>query len=144
MSYEVAFQIASTTAFAGWLILWLGPRSRTWLAIVRFGVIGLLAIAYTILVARHLGSVEGGGFMSLAGVKALLSSDPVILAGWIHYLAFDLVAGLWIAERAERDGLSRVVQAPFLAATLMLGPVGLLSFYALLGLRGRVGPPARP
>lgn len=135
VSNEAAFQAASAVAFAGWLLLWFAPRRPAVLVLVRFGIVGLLATAYVVLVARHLGAVEGGGFMTLAGVKALLSSDPVILAGWIHYLAFDLVAGLWIAERADRDGIGRLVQLPFLAATLMLGPAGLLAFYALLALR---------
>lgn len=143
MTFETGFQIASSAAFAGWVILWFAPRTPTTLAFLRFGVVGLLAVAYTVLVALYLGRVEGGGFMSLAQVRALLSSDPVILAGWLHYLAFDLVAGLWIAERADQEGLSRPWQIPFLALTLLLGPVGLLAFYGYLAVR-HAGPSKSP
>jgi hypothetical protein len=135
MTWETAFQFASTLAFLGWLALAFAPRTTRVMVAIRYGVIGTLAAAYAVLVALYLGRVEGGGFMSLAGIKALLSSDPVILAGWLHYLAFDLVAGSWIAGRADEIGLSRLVQLPFLALTLMLGPVGLLAFYLLLGVR---------
>lgn len=132
MTWESAFQAASSVAFAGWVVLAAGPRTPVVLGVVRYGVVGLIAAAYAVLVALYLGRVEGGGFMSLAGVKALLSSDPVILADWLHYLAFDLVAGLWIAEKASSIGLSRLAQLPFLFGTLMLGPVGLLAFYGAL------------
>lgn len=136
MNWETAFQAASTLAFAGWALLAAAPRSARVLGMVRYGIVGLICAAYALLVALYLGRVEGGGFMSLAGVKALMSSDPVILAGWLHYLAFDLVAGLWIAGKADELGLSRIVQAPVLLLTLMLGPVGLLAFYAVMGTRG--------
>ncbi len=41
-------------------------------------------------------------------------SDPVLLAGWIHYLAFDLFVGLWIAAEADKAGMNRFLQAPIL------------------------------
>jgi hypothetical protein len=140
MSYEMQFQVASSLAFLGWVLLWVAPRSRPVLALIRFGIVGLLAAAYAVLIGLHLGKVDGGGFMSLAQVKALLSSDPVILAGWLHYLAFDLVAGLWIAERADAERWPRLVQLPFLMLTLMLGPIGLLAFYLALGGRAALKP----
>lgn len=137
MNWETAFQVASSLAFVGWMLLAAAPRTERVLGIVRYGVVGLICAAYAVLVALYLGRVEGGGFMSLAGVKALLSSDPVILAGWLHYLAFDLVAGLWIAGKADEMGLSRIIQAPFLFLTLMLGPVGLLAFYGVMTVKDR-------
>ena len=54
------------------------------------------------------------------------------LAGWVHYLAFDLFVGLWIAARADAMRLSLVVQAPILTATFMFGPLGLLLFHGVL------------
>jgi hypothetical protein len=58
-------------------------------------------------------------------------SDPVLVAGWIHYLAFDLFVGTWIASEADRLGWNRVVQAPILIATFMFGPIGLLLFFIM-------------
>jgi hypothetical protein len=74
--------------------------------------------------------VEGGGFGSLEQVSTLFSSPPVLLAGWVHYLAFDLFVGLWIAARADVRRLPRLVQAPILVTTFMFGPVGLLVYMA--------------
>ena len=51
-----------------------------------------------------------------------------MVIGWTHYLAFDLFTGLWIARDADAKQFSRVLQAPFLLATFIAGPVGLLSW----------------
>jgi len=83
-------------------------------------------VAYAVLVLLFFFRVEGGGFGSLLEVRALFASDPALLAGWLHYLAFDLFVGLWIAERADARGLNRFIQAPLLFATFMFGPIGLL------------------
>ena len=55
----------------------------------------------------------------------------MLLAGWIHYLAFDLFIGGWIAIEADKVGLSRIIQAPILVATFMFGPAGLALFLAM-------------
>jgi hypothetical protein len=55
----------------------------------------------------------------------------VLLAGWIHYLAFDLFVGRWIASEADKMGISRLIQGPILFGTFMFGPLGLLVFHIL-------------
>ena len=76
-------------------------------------------------------TVDGGGYGSLAEVRALLSKEQMLLAGWVHYLAFDLFIGGWIAVNADKIGLNRLVQAPLLIATFLFGPVGLALFLAI-------------
>ena len=55
-------------------------------------------------------------------------SDAGVVIGWTHYLAFDLFTGMWIARDADAKGFGRVLQVPFLAATFIAGPVGLLGW----------------
>ena len=130
MNFDFGFATVSQAAMVGWLALILLPR-WPWLAAgLRYGLIGLLSLAYAALIFAFFFRVEGGGFDGIAEVRALFLSDPVMLAGWIHYLAFDLFVGIWIALRADAIGLSRLLQAPILLATFMFGPVGLLLFYA--------------
>jgi len=130
MTWENWFSLASTTAAAGWAALILLPR-WPWLRLVlRYALPGALATAYTALVMVYFFHIEGGGFNSLAEVKALLATEPTLLAGWVHYLAFDLFVGVWIAERADRLGLSRLLQAPVLVLTFLFGPIGYLVFIA--------------
>ena len=44
-----------------------------------------------------------GGFGSLADVATLFGKPELLLAGWIHYLAFDLFIGAWEVRDAQRN-----------------------------------------
>jgi hypothetical protein len=70
-----------------------------------------------------------------------MSDDWALLAGWVHYLAFDLFVGAVMALRMDRAGVGRLVQAPILLSTFMLGPLGfLIAALTELGLRAAVLP----
>jgi hypothetical protein len=126
MSWEPLFSAANTLALAAWLGLLVLPRWKLLLQTIRFGVVGLLAAGYSTLVFVYFFRVGGGGFGSLAAVRTLFASDPVLLAGWVHYLAFDLFVGVWLAERLDAQRIARPLQALVLVTTFMFGPLGYL------------------
>jgi hypothetical protein len=128
MTFDEVFSIANTAALAGWAALLLLPRWPALILALRYGLIGALSVAYAVLIMMFFFRVEGGGFNSIAEVRALFLSDGGLLAGWIHYLAFDLFVGMWIAHEADKVGMGRLLQAPILAATFMFGPIGLLMY----------------
>lgn len=131
--YESIFSWTGLLAMSGWLLLAILPRSE-WVVRVLTRLLIPLAIAlvYGYLMATHVGQApEGGGFGSLAGVKALFTVDGLLLAGWIHYLAFDLFVGSWEVEDAQRNGVPHWAVLPCLALTFMAGPVGLALYLAL-------------
>jgi len=79
-----------------------------------------------------------GGFSSLAEVARLFENPSLLLAGWVHYLAFDLFIGAWEVRDARRLGIPHLLVVPCLVLTFMLGPVGLLLYLGLrVGLRRR-------
>jgi hypothetical protein len=129
MNADTVFSLASSTAMVGWLLLILAPRWGALIAFIRFGLIGALSLTYAVLVFVYFFRIESGGFGSIAEVRALFMDDPVLVAGWVHYLAFDLFIGTWIAVEADKRGWNQLLQAPILVATFMFGPVGLLVFY---------------
>jgi hypothetical protein len=90
----------------------------------------LLAAAYVALIASNWGSANGG-FSSLAGVSALFSSPWLLLAGWIHYLAFDLLVGTWEVRDALARDIPQLLVVPCLALTFMFGPAGWLLYAGL-------------
>jgi hypothetical protein len=92
-----------------------------------------MCLVYTAVIFRFVTDVEGGGFSTLDEVKTLFRSDAVVFAGWLHYLAFDLFVGLWVAEQSDAKKIYRIIQAPILAAIFLLGPFGLLLYFALDG-----------
>lgn len=125
---ESIFSAANTTALVSWVVLILLPRTRALHRLVQVLAVGGLCVTYAALIQLFFFSVQGGGFSSLAAVQRLFVVPEVALAGWIHYLAFDLFVGLWIAQRADAMGLSRWFQAPVLVVTFMFGPIGLMLF----------------
>ena len=122
------FQASGPVAMLGWLALILLPRSVRWRRAFP-GTLAplLLAAAYAGLIAAGW-SRNDGGFDSFAAVRRLFTSDVLLLAGWLHYLAFDLLIGVSIDERAERAGISRLATIPAFCLTFLFGPVGWMLY----------------
>jgi len=129
------FSIAGDIVLPVWLLLIFAPRWRWAQRLATFVVPLLLAAMYTALLLHggRASIADGGGFGSLDQVARLFTSRDLLLAGWIHYLAFDLFTGAWAARDALRLGLSRWLVAPCLVLTFLFGPLGL-ALYLLLRL----------
>jgi hypothetical protein len=131
MSAESLFTAANAFAMAGWVLLVFLPRWRWTERLVLSGGFSLvLGGAYLVLIVRYFGSTEGG-FSSLEGVSKLFREPYVLLAGWIHYLAFDLFTGCWEVRDARLRGVPHLLVVPCLGLTFMFGPVGLLAYFGL-------------
>jgi hypothetical protein len=89
-----------------------------------------LSSAYLILIVLFFGKTEGG-FGSLAEVMKLFANQWATLAGWIHYLAFDLFVGGWEVRDAQARGISHWFVIPCLVLTFLLGPIGFLLYCVL-------------
>jgi hypothetical protein len=137
MNAEQIFSICNPIALLGWLILVFAGRTR-WAAPLICGAILplLLALAYLGLLLGHWGEKQGG-FGSLADVAVLFSNHWLLLAGWIHYLAFDLFIGSWEVRDAKAQGISHFMVIPCLFFTFMFGPVGLLLYLGVRLVRTR-------
>jgi hypothetical protein len=134
------FSIAGDLVLPVWLLLIFAPRWRWTQRLAAFVMPLLLAAVYAALIL-HGGRVQGGGFGSLAQVARLFTSQDLLLAGWIHYLAFDLFTGAWQSRDALRLGLSRWLVAPCLVLTFLFGPIGLALYLLLrLTLRKELDP----
>lgn len=131
MSPEQLFSLCGALVLPGWLLLVFLPRWKWTARLVCPVLIPLpLALVYLWLVATTLGRTPGD-FNSLAGVAQLFQNPRALLAGWIHYLAFDLFVGSWEVRDARRVGLHHLLVVPCLLLTFLLGPVGLLLYFAL-------------
>jgi Domain of unknown function (DUF4281) len=82
---------------------------------------------------------EGAGITTLDGVMKLFTLKEAALAGWAHYIVFDLFVGAWQARDAQRLGLNHFLLIPCLVLTFLVGPVGLLAYLMIRGLSGRGG-----
>ncbi len=135
MTLEQTFSICSTFAAAGWLLLILLPRWRFTERLVVSGIWSLaLSLVYLVLIARNMPGAPGG-FGSLEEVRALFGTDALLLAGWVHYLAFDLLAGAIEMKQAKESGIPHLVMVPILLLTFLLGPIGLVAFFVVKSVR---------
>jgi len=99
MDPATLFRICNLAVLPGWAMLILLPRWRLTRELIPAVILPLLlAIVYLFLVVAYFGAAKGG-FGSLDGVAALFQYPHVLLAGWIHYLAFDLFIGSWESPR---------------------------------------------
>ena len=145
MNWDMIFGLANAWALLGWLILACAPKRERVVPLVFFeGAVFLAGLYAGLIIPLMAGWISDGGpvgrppadFTTLAGVMALFDSPGGATIGWIHYLAFDLFVGIWIARNADAHKISRWLQVPILFFTLMAGPIGLLLYLLLRQLKG--------
>ena len=131
MKAEQIFSVVNLLAILSWLLITVLPRWRLTAKIVLNGAIPLLlSVAYLVLIVLFFGNAEGG-FDSLANVMKLFTNEWAVLAGWIHYLAFDLFVGSWEVKDAQANGISHWFIIPCLVLTFLFGPIGFLLYRIL-------------
>jgi hypothetical protein len=135
MSPEQIFTVTNTTAVLSWVLLAVLP-GRRWVTDVVTGkaVPAFFAILYIGIVATTFGGAEGS-FSTLGGVATLFTNRWLLLAGWLHYLAFDLLIGTWEARDARERGVPHLFLVPCLFLTLMFGPAGWLLYMVVRASR---------
>ncbi|MCC5951889.1 MAG: DUF4281 domain-containing protein [Acidimicrobiia bacterium] len=122
------FAVLNASTMPLWVAMIVFPRARVtrWLA-DRIGlVLAGLGVSYVALLA--VSAAEGGEKPSLSDLgdpdtlRRGMTSPTAFLAGWAHYLAFDLFVGRWIWEQNLAAG--RTARLPLLC-TWWFGPLGL-------------------
>ena len=108
MSAEQLFSLCGLVALAGWILLIAAPRNVRALTTAGTVIPGVLSCLYLFL-----------------------------LAGWVHYLAFDLFVGTWETRDAVARGISRWILAPCLLLTFLFGPIGWLAYHVARNTRHR-------
>jgi hypothetical protein len=120
----------------GWVLLVFLPR-WSWTQRIAAGIVPLvLAIAYLVLIVTNFRKSQGG-YGSLQQVSQLFQNPYNLLAGWVHYLAFDLFTGAWEVRDAARLRIAHALVIPCLVLTFLFGPIGLLTWFLIRSsLRG--------
>lgn len=131
MSYDQIFQIANALVLPGWLLLIIAPSWKWTSRIVVSVIITILAVLYVSMVFGSISFGDLESFGSLQGIMSLFGNQGAVLIGWIHYLAFDLMAGWFITFDARRNDINRYLTIPCLILCFMLGPTGLLLYLIL-------------
>lgn len=130
MTAEQIFSVANVLSVLCWVLLASLP-ARRWVTDVVTGKVApaLFALGYVAIVIAVFPRAEGG-FSTLAGVSMLFANPWLLLAGWLHYLAFDLLIGTWETRDSVERGIPRWLLVPCLFLTLMFGPMGWIVYMA--------------
>ncbi|HEX5655386.1 MAG TPA: ABA4-like family protein [Chitinophagaceae bacterium] len=136
MSPEIIFQLSSGLALIGWILLLI--ISPFWFKADKLLigiVVTLLCLVYAWLIFGNFSMGDTAKFGSLDGVMDLFTNKSLVTAGWVHYLAFDLMTGTWIKRNGLKYGIPHLLLAPCLLLTFMLGPIGLLLYLLIRSIK---------
>jgi hypothetical protein len=140
MTPETAFQYANLLVLPQWIMMIVAPRWRMTQMLTKLLPIPmLLGVMYLYWLfsapaPANGQSIDFRAFSTLAGVQSLFTgAKETVLAGWIHYMAFDLVAGSYILRDGQSRGIHHGWLIPCLLLCFILGPSGLL-LYGILRL----------
>ena len=133
--YVTLFNLAGPAILA-WVLMIFLPTWRVTQWLVRSAIVpALLAVLYVVGIALLIGA-NGMGFMTYfgnaEGVTRLMARPEIALVAWIHFLVFDQLVGIFILrDNMHHRYVPIPVQSVILFLTLMLGPVGFLSYYVI-------------
>jgi hypothetical protein len=141
--YPTLFELAGI-AILGWALLiflpgwkvtrWFGETAAFPIYLSVLYVVGIVPL----VVAAGPGIMRDFG--SMQGVLGLLEDPDVALIAWIHILAFDHLIGVLIYRDNMRHRFVPLpLQSVFLFFTLMLGPVGFVSYWVVRRFRRERG-----
>ena len=142
MTANQLFDVLNLIALGAWVLLALSPRlPRATLTITGKIVPAILGVVYVVTVAANWPGSEGG-FSSLPDVARLFNNPWLLLAGWTHYLAFDLLTGNWELLDGRAHGVPYVLVLPCLVLTFLFGPAGWLLYLVVRSIRLATQPRA--
>jgi hypothetical protein len=131
MTPETMFQIANPIAMLGWIALLFAPFAPRAVDLIADLIIPMLmSVAYSALILAYWSGATGG-YSSLPDVMALFTDKHIALAGWVHYLAFDLLIGAWAVRHARAAQIPHLLLLPHLVMIFLFGPAGYLTYYAM-------------
>ncbi|MEM8764214.1 MAG: ABA4-like family protein [Bacteroidota bacterium] len=130
------FSISNLIVLPMWLLMLVLPQWK----VTRFLIdIKIVPILLSLIYAIYIGiSLYTGGMMdfgSLASVMELFTKENAVLAGWVHYLAFDLLVGMWMLDQNRNLRIHQLLMIPCLIGTFMFGPVGFLLFIIIKSIK---------
>lgn len=129
-SVEIIFKFVNLLVIPFWGLLVFAPRWKWTQRLSGVMAPSLLSLFYVVLFLRQF-PLQSESFGTLASVWELFSHRPILLAAWIHFLAFDLFLGAWEVRDAQRLGIGHLKVVPCLLLTFILGPLGFFSYMVL-------------
>lgn len=132
MTTTQTFSIVGMIAMPMWVLMIFLPKWSITKFFMKYQIIPLmLSLVYAVYIFK---AIQIGGMMDFSCLKSvmlLFTEENATLAGWVHYLAFDLLLGMWMLKQNEKIGIHQILMAPCLLGTFIFGPLGFLLFMSI-------------
>ena len=131
MSNATMFMLVNYAVMPFWLLMLVLPHHKITNILVHSGVVPMIyGVVYAcyFVIGFVMGGPEGGSMGSLEGLMIAFTSETAIIAGWVHYLVFDMFVGSWQVRDARRVGIPHVAILIPLILTFVAGPLGLMIY----------------
>ncbi len=136
MNPTEVFSLANLITLPMWVLMIFLPKWKVTRFLIDYKVIPIvLAIVYAIYIVLSILNSGMMDFGSLASVMTLFTKENAVLAGWVHYLCFDMLVGMWMVNQNKELHLHQLLLAPCLFLTFMFGPIGFLLFISLKSIK---------
>lgn len=132
MDTNFLFDLLNGLAMIGWIFLFVLPKKQITQQLLYSGLWpGVLAVSYVVCLIVAITSFGTPSFSTIDDIKQIFSSDWGILTGWVHYLCFDMLVGIWINRNAQQKNIPHGWVILPLFFTFMLGPLGWIMYLVI-------------
>lgn len=132
METNFLFDLMNGLAMIGWIFLFVLPKKQITQQLLYSGLWpGILAVSYVVCLIVAITSIGTPSFSTIDDIKQIFSSDWGILTGWVHYLCFDMLVGIWISRNSQQKNIPHGWVILPLFFTFMLGPLGWIIYLVI-------------
>ena len=126
-----AVNLGSLPAWFSLLVLprWHMTRKITAAVAVAYSVL-YVALAYA-LFSESILSMDYSSLSTIQGLSKAFSDATSVLAGWAHFIVFDLWTARFFVLDSGRSGIPHLAIVPAILGCMFFGPVGLLTYLAV-------------
>jgi len=130
---QTLFAVAFPLAVPFWLLMVVAPGWSVTRRVIGSPLIAVPVLAVYVLallpqIGQYWAAMTGP---SLPLLTDLFGAPAGATAIWAHLIGYDLLVGAWMYRDARERGVPALVMAPVLVLTVLLSPLGLLSYLLL-------------
>ena len=126
-----AVNLGSLPAWFSMVLLprWRHTKTITLAVAVAYAL--LYATLACVLFSESVLSLDFKALTTAEGVTKVFSDSTAVLAGWAHFIVFDLFTARFFLQDSARVGIPHLAVVPCILGCMFFGPVGLLMYLSV-------------
>lgn len=140
-SHNQILRACNLGSLPAWICLTLFPRWRFTKSItlaVAVAYSALYVMLIYVLFSQDILSVTLASFSTTEGVARMFSNATAVLAGWAHFIVFDLWTARYFVLDSGRNNIPHLAIVPCILGCMFFGPLGLLTYFCVKKVFNRI------